>query len=302
MSDASANNRIDITHLQTWIGREQRVTDDMSPFKARALSAALAREGYTPAPPGAGSELPPAWQWLYFVDTPSALLTGADGHPKTGGFLPPVPLPRRMWAAGQFTVHAPLVLGTPAGKRSVVSSVDLKSGSSGTLVFVTVKHTVLQHDRVCIEEDQHIVYREMPPGPAPLPAGAKAPAAADWEITIQPDPVLLFRFSALTYNGHRIHYDRQYAVADEFYPALVVHGPLQATLLANSVREHCPDQTISNFTFRAQRPLFDTDALTVCGKRAGNHITLWTRSHDGFIGMTATAELGAELSGAAGKC
>jgi 3-methylfumaryl-CoA hydratase len=291
-------NGIDLAHLQTWIGREQVVVDDLSPHPARALSAALERPGYTPPLPVVGDALPPAWQWLYFVDTPSRLQTGADGHPRTGGFLPPVPLPRRMWAAGHFTVHAPLVLGTPAEKHSVVSHVDLKQGSSGTLVFVTVTHTLRQGGQVCIDEEQNLVYRAMPTAPAPLPVGESAPLDADWRIAVQPDPVLLFRFSALTYNGHRIHYDRPYAIEQEFYPALVVHGPLQATLLADSVRAHCPGCGITDFRFRAQRPLFDTDTLWVCGKRAGDRVALWTESHDGFIGMTATAV----LTGAVGAC
>lgn len=282
---------IDIAHLQTWIGREQITVDDMSVFKAQALANALQRETYSLPYPEAGVELNPAWQWLYFVDIPSALQTGQDGHPKTGGFLPPVPLPRRMWAAGNFNYLAPIVLGVAAEKRSVVTHVELKEGSTGTLVFVTVKHVISQQGRVCLKEEQNIVYREMPTAAVALPPGKQAPEDSDWTIAIQPDPVLLFRFSALTYNGHRIHYDRQYAIDDEFYPALVVHGPLQATLLANTALEHCPNERISEFSFRAQRPLFDTDKFSLCGKREGDELTLWTQSHDGFIGMKASATL-----------
>lgn len=288
---SNSSTVIDIDHLQSWVGREKVLTDGLSPHQARALSAALEREGYRPALPDAGSVLPPAWHWLYFADTPSALMTGSDGHPKTGDFLPPVPLPRRMWAAGKFVVHNPVLLGVVAQKRSVVSGVDLKQGSTGALVFVTVKHSIEQSGQVCVEEEQNIVYREMPTGPSPLPSGKVPPEEADWVIDIQPDPVLLFRFSALTYNGHRIHYDRHYAIEEEFYPALVVHGPLQATLLANSVREHCAGLEIADFSFRAQRPLFDTDRLSVCGKCQDDKVSLWTRSHDGFIGMAATAHL-----------
>lgn len=286
---------IDISHLQTWVGREKTVVDDLSADKARALSAALEREDYRPALPESGSALPPCWQWIYFVDTPSALTTSGDGHPKTGGFLPPVPLPRRMWAAGNFAIHLPVLLGTPAHKRSVVSSVDLKQGATGTLVFVTVRHTIEQAGRICMEEEQNIVYREMPAEPSPLAPGKTAPKDTDWVIDIRPDPVLLFRYSALTYNGHRIHYDRQYAIEEEFYPALVLHGPLQATLLANCARQFYADTELSQlmyFSFRALRPLFDTDCLSLCGKRDGNTLSLWTRSHEGFVGMTATAQLG----------
>lgn len=285
---------IDIDHLKTWIGREQTVENGLPPASARALSAALERDDHRPALPSAGDALPPAWQWLYFLETPSALNTGTDGHPKTGGFLPPVPLGRRMWAAGNFKIRRPLMLGRSARKKSVVSDVELKEGASGTLVFVTVKHTVDQFSEVCIEEEQNLVYLEIPTRASPLPPGRRAPDDADFCINIQPDPVLLFRYSALTYNSHRIHYDRLYAVESEFYPGLVVHGPLQATLLADSAAKFFGDDgkfRVADFSFRAQRPLFDSDPLSICGTREGDELRLWTRSHDGFIGMTATARL-----------
>ena len=276
--------------IQSWVGKEVRVVDDLSPTKARTLSNALAREPGETGELRTGDHLPPGWQWLYFLDTPNAHMTGSDGHPKTGDFLPPVPLPRRMWAAGKFAIGAPMVLGTPAEKHSTVSSVDTKNGSTGQLVFVTVDHSVVQNGQTCIEEQQTIVYREMPDGPSPLPAGKQAPDDCDWSITIRPNPILLFRFSALTYNAHRIHYDRHYAVEEEHYPALVVHSPLQAILLANSVQEHL-GPTLSDFSFRAQRPLFDTDEFSVCGKVEGDSVRLWTRSHDGFIATSAKANL-----------
>jgi len=233
--------------------------------------------------------LHPAWQWLYFLDTPSASSTGTDGHPKTGNFLPPVPLPRRMWAAGDFEIRHPIFLGTPATKRSAIASVELKEGSTGPLVFVTVKHTIEQSGVVCIDETQRIVYREKPPGPSPLPPGKELMSSYDWSVEIQPDPVMLFRFSALTYNSHRIHYDRQYAVEEECYPGLVVHGPLQVTILNNCIRQFCDGAAVTEFSFRAQRPLFDMDPFTVCLKRSGNQISAWTRSHEGFVGMSAAA-------------
>lgn len=285
----SDSNAIDIDFLKTWVGKERIREDDLSPFKAQALGAALDREATLVA----GDALPPTWQWLYFVDTPQASATGPDGHPKTGGFLPPVPLPRRMWAAGNFTIAKPLTLGCPAQQSSVIKSVDLKAGKSGTLLFVNVEHSTRQNGELCLVEEQNIVYRDMPTTSAPLPPGELAPADADWEMPITPDPVLLFRYSALTYNGHRIHYDRDYAVNSEFYPALVVHGPLLATLLAELVVKHIPGAQMETFQFRAQRPSFDTDNFTVCGKRNGDNLALWTRSHDGFIGMSAKVKLGA---------
>jgi 3-methylfumaryl-CoA hydratase len=286
----SDSNTIDIDFLKTWIGKERLRQDDLSPFKAQALAAALDREDSLQT----GDELPPSWQWLYFVDTPQASATGVDGHPKTGGFLPPAPLPRRMWAAGNYTIHKPLVLGRVAEQHSVIKSVDLKTGKSGTLLFVTVEHNTRQDGELCLREEQNIVYRDMPTAPAPLPAGETAPQDADWRMEITPDPVLLFRYSALTYNGHRIHYDRDYAVNTEFYPALVVHGPLLATLLAELVAKNIPEARMETFAFRAQRPSFDTDKFTVCGKRDGDTLSLWTCSHDGFIGMTAKVKLRSE--------
>jgi 3-methylfumaryl-CoA hydratase len=282
-------SRIDIEHLQGWIGKERVRHDHLDPFKAQALAAALDRAEQ----PLAGDALSAAWQWLYFVETPRASQTGNDGHPRTGDFLPPVPLPRRMWAAGKFVIEQPLRLGEPAEQRSVVRSVELKEGKSGALVFVTVEHRTLQNGHLCLLEEQNLVYRDMPIAAAPLPPGEPAPVLleGDFSAQLQPDPVLLFRYSALTYNGHRIHYDRDYATREEHYPALVVHGPLLATLLAEQAARHFPAARIREFQFRATRPSFDTDALTLCARRDGSTLKLWTVTHEGFVGMSATATL-----------
>lgn len=281
---------VDIDHLKEWQGKCQVVEDDLSPFKARALYKALNLDEDILPLPASGSLLPPAWQWLYFVDTPEGTATGVDGHPKTGSFLPPVPLPRRMWAAGEFSIIKQLQLGHLAEKHSKVTSVDLKQGSTGTLVFVTVAHEFRQFGEVCIREEQNIVYRQMPDGPAPLPPGKVSSIEPHWTESLTPDPVLLFRFSALTYNGHRIHYDRQYAVESEHYPGLVVHGPLQATLLANSVCK-ASNKCIQRFSFRAMRPQFDGDSLYVKCAINDDKAELWTEGSDGFIGMSAAASL-----------
>ncbi|HWH84076.1 MAG TPA: MaoC family dehydratase N-terminal domain-containing protein [Burkholderiaceae bacterium] len=280
-------NLIDIHDLQRWVGRQAESTQSLDPFPARALAAALDRVDALPA----DGTLPLPWHWLYFLDTPTSSGTGADGHPTRGGFLPPVPLPRRMWAAGRLRVMAPLVLGQPAYKTSRIASVDLKEGKTGALVFVNLEHTLQQRGMTCLVEEQNIVYRDMPVASAPLPATEAAATDADWETTILPDPVLLFRFSALTYNGHRIHYDRDYAVQHEFYPALVVHGPLLATWLLDLLRREVRDATVSEFRFRAVRPTFDTDVVRVCGKRDGMQVMLWTANTQGFVGMTARATL-----------
>jgi 3-methylfumaryl-CoA hydratase len=279
---------IDIDHLRQWVGREQVVEQAIDPFPAVALSGLLDRA----TPPAVGGALPLPWHWLYFLETPARAATGVDGHPQRGGFLPPVPLPRRMWAAGSLQCDHPLRLGLPARKRSTVRRVDLKEGRSGPLVFVTVDHLLEQDGRVCLREEQNIVYREAPTGPAPLPAGEPATRAAQWSATLQPDPALLFRFSALTYNGHRIHYDRDYAVREEFYPALVVHGPLLATALLDLLERGRPGVPVRAFRFRALRPAFDTDTLQLCAAADGDTVELWTQDAHGHIGMTAQATLG----------
>jgi 3-methylfumaryl-CoA hydratase len=279
---------IDIHHLREWVGREQVAEQTLEPFPAAALSGLLDRA----APPAVGEALPLPWHWLYFLETPARAATGVDGHPQRGGFLPPVPLPRRMWAAGSLQCETPLRLGAAARKTSTVRSVDLKEGRSGPLVFVTVDHVLEQGGQVCIREEQNIVYREAPTGPAPQPAGEQAAKAAQWSAVLQPDPALLFRFSALTYNGHRIHYDRDYAVREEFYPALVVHGPLLATALLDLLARGRPGVPVRSFSFRALRPAFDTDTLQLCAAAEGDTVELWTQDAHGQVGMTARATLG----------
>lgn len=283
-----ANAVIDIAHLRQWVGREQVAEQTIAPFPAVALSGLLDHA----APPAVGDALPLPWHWLYFLDAPARSATGVDGHPVRGGFLPPVPLPRRMWAAGALQLDAPLRLGAVARKTSTVRRVDLKEGRSGPLVFVTVDHVLEQGGRVCIREEQNIVFRDAPTGAAPLPPGDKILKTAQWSTTMRPDASLLFRFSALTYNGHRIHYDRDYAVREEFYPALVVHGPLLATALLDLVAQGRPGAAVRAFSFRALRPAFDTDTLQLCAAADGDAVELWTQDGQGQVGMSARATLG----------
>jgi 3-methylfumaryl-CoA hydratase len=278
---------IDIDHLRSWVGRERMCEQLLAVYPAEALSATLDRQG-APLP---GDALPPTWQWLYFNDHVRQSELGLDGHGKTGAFLPPVPLPRRMWAAGEFSCLHPLRLGAAAVRHSRVASVELKRGSTGELVFVTLEHQLRQDLQLCLVEKQHLVYRAMPNGSSPLPPGEPAPFAADHQQAFQPDPVLLFRYSALTFNGHRIHYDRDYSTAQEHYPALVVHGPLLATLLAEQVALRQPEARITRFKFRAVRPVFDNDRLQLCSRREGNSMELWILNQQGFVTMTANASL-----------
>lgn len=278
---------IDIAHLQTWVGKQETKEDDISLFPAQALAAALNNDTV----PQKGDELPPFWEWLYFLPTPRADATGLDGHPDKGGFLPPVPLPRRMWAAGEVECIKPLIIGQAATRLSTIESVELKSGSTGTLVFVNVKHDISQNGELCISQVQNIVYREQPTERSELPPGKSAPAELDFMQLIKPDPVLLFRYSALTFNGHRIHYDRNYAIEEELYPALVVHGPLLVTLLLELKHKHYDDAVLAGFKFRAVRPTFDTAAFSVSVKRDRKNLSLWSADESGSVCMTIQASL-----------
>lgn len=274
-----------------WIGRTEAHTDLVTAAPLFALSATLDRDD---ARPGPGSEVPPLWHWLYFMPVAKARDIGPDGHPKRGGFLPPVPLPRRMWAGARLTFAHALRVGDEVTRRSRIADVTTKEGRSGTLVFVTVHHEYLDARGVAITEEHDIVYRDMPPPGTPSPAAkpVPAPSGETYAREIVPDPVLLFRYSALTFNGHRIHYDRSYVTGVEGYPGLVVHGPLIATLLLDNLRRHQPGARVKAFRFKAVSPLFDIHRFTVCGRSDDAHgHALWARNHEGGLAMEAAAEL-----------
>jgi 3-methylfumaryl-CoA hydratase len=237
--------------------------------------------------------VPPLWHWLYFLPMAAASAIGPDGHPERGGFLPPVALPRRMWAGGRLIFHSPLHAGKPATKTSTIESVEDKTGRTGRLVFVTVSHKITSGSETCIEEEHDIVYRAPPTPGASDKAGALAPAGEVWQRSFRADPVLLFRYSALTFNGHRIHYDHPYVTEVEGYPGLIVHGPLIATLLADLITRNAPDAVLKEFSFRALRPLFANNEFTLCGTPSedGKSVALWAKDHDGFLAMQATATL-----------
>jgi 3-methylfumaryl-CoA hydratase len=260
-----------------WVGRTERVTDVLEPARTNALSRALGVAGEA----SAGNPLPLLHHWLYFWDVRPPEGLGVDGHPARGGFLPPVALPRRMWAGGALTFEAPLRVGDPVTRVSTIRKVESKTGRSGTLVFVTVEHEVSGPDGVAIVERQDIVYREAAAaGSIAAPAPGPEPQPSAWRRDVLPDPVLLFRYSALTMNGHRIHYDRPYAMNEESYPALVVHGPLQATLLMTLAADKL-DGRIGAFEFRGQAPAFDGTMLHVCGEPTDTGASLWTEQGGG---------------------
>jgi len=278
--------------LASWIGKTETAHDVVTATPYAALCATLDRPAERPA---AGTPLPPLWHWLYFLPLYAQSELGADGHARRGGFLPPVPLPRRMWAGSQFEFHRPLHVGDRLTRVSTIADVAQKSGRSGPLVFVKVRHEISANEETtpALVEFHDIVYREAPKAADAGPAPVAAPAAAQWTRRIVPDDVLLFRYSALTFNGHRIHYDRRYVTQVEGYPGLVVHGPLIATLLLDASRTALPDARITRFEFRAVRPLFDTAAFDVCGARGanGNRVHLWARDDQAFLAMDATATL-----------
>ena len=276
--------------LKSWIGRSETAEDVVTQTPYAALCATLDRPVERPQP---GTELPPLWHWLYFLPLARRSELGPDGHPHRGGFLPPVPLPRRMWAGSQLEFHEPLRVGDAIRRISTIEDVTEKSGRNGKLVFVRVRHEVGRQDGTrALTEFHDIVYREMPqPGEAPPPA-QPAPKAA-FEREWVPDDVLLFRYSALTFNGHRIHYDRRYVTEEEGYPGLVVHGPLLATLLLELLHEHQPQARLARFEFRAMRPTFDTQPFYIGGasRASTREIDLWARDPQGALAMKAVATL-----------
>ncbi|MEO8121096.1 MAG: MaoC family dehydratase N-terminal domain-containing protein, partial [Rhodoferax sp.] len=207
----------------------------------------------------------------------------------------PVPLPRRMWAGSDFAFHEPLLVGDTLSRTSTIVDVKEKSGRTGNLIFVKVRHEVRRNgaQAVALSEHHNIVYRDAPaPGDVAPPPQA-APAVAAWTRTIVPDDVLLFRYSALTFNGHRIHYDRKYVTEVEGYPGLIVHGPLIATLLMDLLRRQQPDAKVLKFEFKAVRPTFDIHPFSVHGQPSadGKTVHLWARDHEGWLTMDATATL-----------
>ena len=280
---------MDLGNLREWVGRAEERVDQVSAAPLAALSATL---DHNDPEPGPGAQIPPLWHWLYFTPQTRQSEIGPDGHTQRGGFLPPVPLPRRMWAGGRLEFFHPVCVGEEIRRTSRIEDVSGKDGRSGALVFVRVRHEIANAQGIAILEEHDIVFRDNPRPDAPAPSPVAAPADASFSRRVVPDPVLLFRYSALTFNAHRIHYDRSYVTGVEGYPGLIVHGPLIATLLADLLRRERPSAQLRRFAFRAVRPLFDIHPFTVCGREDGEkRIDLWARDHEGWLAMEASAEL-----------
>jgi 3-methylfumaryl-CoA hydratase len=270
-----------------WIGRTEERRDVVTAGPLDRLAATLDRAD---PPYAAGDVIPPLSHWLFFLPTDRQSELGPDGHAKRGGFLPPVhELPRRVWAGSRVSFPGDLRVGDAVYRRSTVASINRKEGKSGPLVFVTVRHEIGRTgDPPAIIDEHDIVYRG--------PEGGSAPGRAtigSWRRTLVLDAVQLFRFSALTFNGHLIHYDRDYAVNKEGYPGLVVHGPLIATLLVDLIRRHAPQRRIEAFAFRGLTPLFENNEMSVNADPPDSEgaMRLWAANAAGNLAVSAEARL-----------
>jgi 3-methylfumaryl-CoA hydratase len=278
---------LDIEILKTWIGRSESHSDVISLNPVQMMAATLGRTADIPKD---GAPLPAAWHWLYFLAATPRDDLGRDGHAALGEFLPPVALPRRMWAGGCFDFQAPIHIGETIKKISTIKKVERKSGRSGELCFVTVRHQLFAGDELRLTDDHNIVYREDPTSKEPAPP-TPAPSEAEIREIITPDTVLLFRYSALTFNSHRIHYDVDYCRDVEGYPGLVFHGPLTATLLLDLATRNLAGRTITGFSYRAVSPLFDTSPFTIALAHEEDRMILWAETPEGHLAMSATVSI-----------
>ncbi|MEX2572229.1 MAG: MaoC family dehydratase N-terminal domain-containing protein [Gemmatimonadota bacterium] len=276
--------------LTGWTREDQVVQEILAPGPARGFAALLDRDT---SEVHDGAILPVGWHWFYMNPAVPRSEWGEDGHPRRGSFLPPIPLPRRMWAGGRLRFLAPLKLGQRAERRSRVLTVEEKTGRSGRFVLATVSHTISGPDGVAIEEEQDLIYRDPPEGKSKYAGGAVPPAnAEEWSEPYRTDPVVLFRFSALTSNGHRIHYDHPYTTEVEGYPGLVVHGPLQALLLLEAASARAGVRPVG-FRYRAVSPVFVGEPLELRGGPAKEGVMDVRAVGPRGPTMQASAEFGA---------
>jgi 3-methylfumaryl-CoA hydratase len=277
----------DLDHLRQWIGRTTEAADTVTAQLVRGLRATLFTEIGTPKP---GDAAPFTTHWCLAQPVYPMSELGPDGHPTRGGFLPPVPLPRRMWAGGELEFVDTLRVGDEATRTSRISDVTMKTGSTGVLCFASVDHLITTSRGTAIRERQDIVYRDVPAG-GPAPAAAKPaapPPSAQHRESHIADPVLLFRYSALTFNGHRIHYDRDYVTKVEGYPGLIFHGPMQAALLVESAARLHGGAAPKKFSYRGMQPLFEGE-FSINANETGDGMELWTANSAGQPTMKATA-------------
>lgn len=274
-----------MTDIQSWIGKSETNTALIDQRQAELMAATFDMDA-----PGTGDTLPPCWHWAWFNAAKPHSELGRDGHPKRGGngLLPPVELPRRMWAGGELNFIKPILIGREIKKTSTIEKIAEKNGSTGALCIVTVLHELSDGEDVCIRERQNLVFREDPKQGAPKATPPSPPEAAQISRDVTPDPVTMFRYSALTFNGHRIHYDVDYARDVEGYDGLVFHAPLTATLLMELASE-IAGKAISNFKYRATAPLFGHEVFSIHGKQEDDKIIVWAQTPSGGQAMIAEA-------------
>ncbi len=277
--------QLDLDHLRQWIGRTQEATDTVTAQLVKGLRATLFQEI---GEPRTGDAAPFTVHWCLAQPVFPMSMLGPDGHPTRGGFLPPVPLPRRMWAGGEIEFLDPLRVGDESTRTSRIADVTVKTGSTGQLCFVSVEHTVTSPRGVAIRERQDIVYRDMGSAQAAAKAPPPPPVAQHRETHVS-DPVLLFRYSALTFNGHRIHYDRDYVTKVEGYPGLIFHGPLQAAFIVEMAAKLRGGRPPKKFTYRGVQPLFEGSEFSVNANDNGDAMELWTANDAGQTTMKGTA-------------
>ena len=264
--DASQGEFTLARYLEAWAPAPVTLDDPVAAAPVAALSQVLDQEA---AVAREGNALPPLWHWLHFLEWPAQRDLGADGHPTHGHFLPPLPDRRRMFAGGRAEFTAPLLVGTPARRTSSLAKVEIKRGRTGEMAFVTVRHEIAQDGEVKLTEEQDLVYRvgedERRGGGFAIDLGEPEPADAAWQLTLRPSPTLLFRYSALTANAHRIHYDEPYVRDVEGYPGLVVHGPLLVQLMLELARREAPEGDIRTLTYRLRKPVFAGEQVCALG-------------------------------------
>jgi 3-methylfumaryl-CoA hydratase len=279
-------DQLDLDHLRQWIGRTSKASDVVTAHLVQGLRATLFQEI---GDPEVGDAAPFTVHWCLGQPVFAMSQLGPDGHPTRGGFLPPVPLPRRMWAGGELQFFDSLRVGDEVKRISRIADVSLKSGSTGQLCFVSVEHEVTTSRGIAIRERQDIVYREMGGAPGAAPAKPATPPPAQHRKTHIADPVLLFRYSALTFNGHRIHYDRDYVTKVEGYPGLIFHGPLQASFIIELAAKLHGGAPPKKFVYRGVQPLFEGGEFSVNANDDGASMELWTANSDGQPTMKGTA-------------
>jgi 3-methylfumaryl-CoA hydratase len=276
----------DLDHLRQWIGRTSEATDVVTAQLVRGLRATLFMDIGDPRP---GDAVPFTTHWCLGQPVFPMAELGPDGHPARGGFLPPVPLPRRMWAGGELEILEALRVGDEVTRTSRISDVTMKTGSTGALCFVSVDHTITTSRGVAIRERQDIVYRDVSPAPSAPAKPPAPPPVAQHRDTHMADPVLLFRYSALTFNGHRIHYDRDYVTKVEGYPGLIFHGPLQAAFIVELAAKLHGGAAPKKFSYRGVQPLFEGSEFSINASDSGAGMELWTANSAGQPTMKGTA-------------